>query len=133
MSEQVEFFGKEWCAKAVEIWDEVAFPNLADPGNYHYVVEWGESETGTICQFKADHGKIVSWEPGKSYSDEECDFLLWGVRENWKKIGEGKLDPVGAVASKRLHLRKGPMAVVIKEADAFKRILIGFGRIPTAW
>jgi hypothetical protein len=40
---------------------------------------------------------------------------------------------VGAVAAKRIHMRKGLMEVVIKEAEAFKKTLTGFGRIPTAW
>lgn len=129
----VDWGSKEWCEKAIEVWDEVTFPNLVDPDNYHYIVEWGETDTGTCNQFKADHGKIVTWEPGKTYSDEDCTFILWASKENWRKIGEGKLDPVGAVASKRVHMRKGPMTVVVKESEAFKKLLVGFGQIPTAW
>ncbi len=129
----VELFSKEWCVKAVEIWNEVVIPNLADPPNYNYVVEWIDLDADATCQLKAQTGLIVSWEPGKVIPDEDCDFILAAKRENWRKIGEGTLDPVGAVASKRVHLRKGPMAVVIKEADAFKRLLVAYGRIPTAW
>lgn len=129
----VEFCSQEWCNQAMELWEEVVIPNLADPPNYNYVVEWKDTDSGAISQFKAEKGIIQDWEPGKRYPDEECDFILWAKRENWQKIANGTLDPVGAVASKRVHLRKGPMAIVIKEANAFKLLLIAYGRIPTAW
>lgn len=130
---QVELFSKEWCAEACKLWERVVIPNLVDLENYNYIAEWGVTDTGAVCQFKAEKGQILSWEPGKRFDDDACDFILWAKVAAWKQVGEGKMDPVGAVASKRIHLRKGPMPVVIKEADAFKRLLIGYGEIPTAW
>jgi putative sterol carrier protein len=132
-AELVEPFSKEWCVQVIEIWNEVVVPNLVDPDNYNYVVEFGATDTGAVCQLKADHGQIITWDPGKGYNDDDCDFILWAKSEHWRSVAEGKLDPVGAVASKRIHMRKGPMPVVIKEADPFKKLLVGFGRIPTAW
>lgn len=132
-TEVVELFSKEWCVKAIELWDEVVVPNLADPDNYNYNTEFYDTDTGAICQFTAATGRILSWEPGKKLSDEECTFILHATRENWKKVAEGKLDPIGAVASKRILAKKAPMPVVIKEADAFKRMLVSWGRIPTTW
>jgi putative sterol carrier protein len=129
----VELYSKEWCEQAIQLWDDIVYPNLADRENYNYTVEWGETDTGTCSQFKAQKGKILSWEPGKEISDEDLTFILWAKKDVWKQIGESKLDPVGAVASKRVHMRKGPMPVVVKEADAFKKLLIGYGRIPTKW
>jgi putative sterol carrier protein len=129
----VEPFSKEWCLQAVPLWNDVVIPSLVDLDNYNYVVEFGEIDTGSVCQLKAERGQIMAWEPGKTFTDDECDFILWATSENWRKVAEGKLDPVGAVASKRIHMRKGPMPVVIKEAEAFKKLLIDFGRIPTAW
>ena len=132
-TDQLELYSKEWCEKAIELWDEIVYPSLADRDNYNYAVEFGETDNGTSSQLKAEKGRIVWWEPGQQLGDEELTFVLWATRDNWRKIGEGKLDPVGAVASKRVHMRKGPMPVVVKEADAFKRLLAGFGTIPTQW
>jgi putative sterol carrier protein len=126
-------FSQAWCLRAVELWDEVVFPNLVDPGNYHYSAEFVDTDTGAVCQFTSDTGRIITWQPGKHLSDDDCHFILLASRDNWRKVAEGKLDPVGAVASKRIHLKKGPMPVVIKEADAFKRLLVSWGRIPTDW
>jgi putative sterol carrier protein len=129
----VDLFSPEWCVKAIEVWNEVVIPHLADPDNYHYVAEWKDTDTDAICQFKAAAGRIVTWEAGKTYNDEDCDFILWAKHDIWKKVADGVLDPVGAVASKRIHMRKGPMTVVIKEADGFKRLLVAYGRIATNW
>jgi hypothetical protein len=130
----VELFSKEWCEHAVQVWLEVATPCIADPPNFDYVVEWGETDTGACSQTKAvPPGVPASWDPGQPYGPDDVQFSLWASRDTWRKIGEGKLDSVGAMAAKRLHLRKGPMAVVIKEADAFKRLVSSWGRIPTAW
>jgi putative sterol carrier protein len=117
----------------MELWDDVVLPRLADPGSFHYVAEFGENDTGSTAQFKADHGKLLQFEPGKAYSEDECHFIFAAPREIWKQIATGKLDPVAAVASKRLHMRKGPMTIVIKEATAFKQFLISWGNIATVW
>ncbi|MEW6470784.1 MAG: hypothetical protein AB1679_00760 [Actinomycetota bacterium] len=128
----LEYASKEWCERAVEVWNETVVPNLVDPEHYHYTVEFGETASGKFSQLNTEYGKVLTWEPGK-HIEEECDFVIWATPEIYEKIGEGKLDPVGAVASKRVHVRRGPMPVIIKEADAFKKLLIGLGQIPTAW
>jgi hypothetical protein len=133
-TESVELFSKEWCEHATDVWMDVAAPAIADPPNFDYVVEWGETDTGACSQTKAvPPGVPESWQPGQPFPPEQVQFSLWASRDTWKKLGEAKLDPVGAMAAKRLHLRKGPMAVVIKEAEAFKRLVSSWGRIPTAW
>jgi putative sterol carrier protein len=129
----VELFSEEWCEKACALWDEVTFPHLVDPDNYNYVAEFQDTDTGNCATFKAEHGKIVDWVPGKTHPDEECDFILSASRDNWRKVAEGKLDPVGAVAAKRIHVKKGPMPVVVKEAKGFSNLLAGYGRIDTNW
>ena len=133
MTDRVNPFSDEWCAQAAAVWDDVVVPNLVDPENYNYIVEWKATDTGAICQLKAERGKVTEWAPGKRFSDDDCDFILHAPSATWQKIADGQLDPVGAIASQRLHLQKGPMPVVITEAEAFKRLLVGFGRVPTNW
>jgi putative sterol carrier protein len=132
MAESV-LFSQEWCESAKKLWDVAVVPVLVDPDTYDYVVEFRATDLGAVCQLKAAKGKVLEWNAGKKYSDDEADFLIDATKDNWQKVGNGKLDPVGAVASKRIHLRKGPMPVVIKEAQAFTQLLGGFGTIPTAW
>ena len=130
----VELFSAEWCDHATRVWKEVATPFIADPENFDYIVEWGDTDTGACSQTKAiPPGVVESWQPGQPHGADAAQFQLWASRDIWRKIGDGRLDPVAAMAAKRVHLRKGPMAVVIKEADAFKRLLAAWGRIPTAW
>jgi putative sterol carrier protein len=130
----VELFSQEWCEEAKKVWDAETYPYLVDSENYNYIAEWGVTENpDQVCQFRAEKGRLVEWDAGKKYSDEDSTFLIWAKKENWKKVAEGSLDPVGAVAAKRIHVRKGPMTVIVNEADAFTRLLKGYGSIPTQW
>lgn len=128
-----ELFSKEWCEGAKLIWEDVVINNFADPENFNYIAEFGDSDSGNVCQFKAEQGKLQMFDPGKTYPPEECTFIFSGKTSAWQNVAQGKLDPVAAVASKRVHMQKGPMPIVIKEATAFKAFLIAWGRIPTAW
>lgn len=132
--EAVELFSQEWCDAAKDLWEKEVYPLLADAENYAYIAEWGIiGQEDSLCQFKAEKGHLVEWDAGKKYSDEEATFLIWAKKEHWQKVAEGAMDPVGAVAAKRIFLKKGPMTVVVNEADAFTHLLKGFGSIPTKW
>lgn len=134
MSQEVELFSQEWCDAAIKLWEAEVYPNLADAENYAYIAEFGVTDhPEQVSQFKAEKGHLLEWTAGKKFTDDEATFLVWAKIENWQKVAEGTLDPVGAVAAKRVHLRKGPMTVVVNEADAFTRLLKGFGTIPTKW
>lgn len=128
-----ELFSQDWCERAKKIWDDSVIPVLADRDGYNYVVEFRATDIGAVCQLKAEKGVLIEWNAGKKHSDEEADFLIDATKEIWHKVAGGKLDPVAAVAAKRIHMRKGPMPIVIKEAKAFTVLLESFGHIPTAW
>ena len=128
----VEFFSEEWCVKATELWNTVATPLFVDPDNYNYKLEW-RTPDGRVNQMIADHAKAVDWWVGKKLPDEEIGFIVEAPEENFRKVAEGMLDPVGAVAAKRIHLKKGPMTALIKEATAFKTFMEHWGDIDTKW
>jgi putative sterol carrier protein len=130
--EPVEFFSKEWCERATELWNTVATPLFVDPDNYNYKLEWRTTD-GRVNQMIADHAKAVDWREGKTVPDEEIGFIVEASEENYKKVADGKLDPVGAVAAKRVHLKKGPMAALIKEATAFKTFMEHWGDLNAQW
>ena len=130
--EPVEFFSKEWCERATELWNTVATPLFVDPDNYNYKLEWRTTD-GRVNQMVADHAKAVDWWLGKTLPDEEIGFIVEASEENYKKVADGKLDPVGAVAAKRVHLKKGPMAALIKEATAFKTFMEHWGDLNAQW
>ena len=132
----VELFSQEWVDKAKELWAEVVTPNLVEPETYDYIMEFGLMEGDqvvAVATIRPEKGVPVEAVAGKKYSDEESGFMLYATKENWRKVALGEMDPVAAVASKRIHLRKGPMPVVIREANPTKQFLRGFGRIPTRW
>jgi len=132
--QECEPFSQEWCDAATKVWSNDVYPLIKDREGYNYTVEFGSTDAPEqVCQLQAKLGMVEWWNPGKKLADADLTFIIWAKREHWKKVAEGTLDPVGAVAAKRVELRKGPMTVVVKEADAFTRLLKGFGTIPTRW
>lgn len=130
---EAKLFSPQWCEMAKGVWEAKVVPRLVEPETYNYIIEFRAPEIDAACQIKAVKGAVVEWDSGRKYSDDEATFLIDASAEVWRKIAEGKLDPVGAIAAKRIHLRKGPMTVVIKESKAFTALLEGFGDIPTEW
>lgn len=129
----VELFSPEWVEHARRLWEEVVTPNLVEPETYDYIMEFGVIDGDAVATIRPEKGVAVEAVAGKKYTDEECGFILYATMDNWRKVAQGQLNPVGAVASKRIHLRKGPMPVVIREATPTALFLSGFGRIPTRW
>jgi putative sterol carrier protein len=129
----LELFSQPWCDVMGARWDAEFAPRLADPKSFTYTAEFGLSDGEGVCQLAADQGRFAWWKPGRSRDGDEVDFILYGAKEHWQKVAQGKLDPIAAMTAKRLHLRKGPLEVAIKEVDFLKRLLLAFGDIPTAW
>lgn len=129
----VDLFSQEWCDEARTVWKERVTPVLKQPEKYSYIVEFGDAERNIICQVKAVRGEVAEWSAGKKYSDEEATFLIDARTEIWKQVGRGQLDPVVAISSGRVKLRKGPMHVIISESKAFTGLIEHFGDIPTNW
>jgi putative sterol carrier protein len=66
-------------------------------------------------------GKCVRWDTGTP--DPDPGFIAVAKPQIWKNLGDRTLDPMGGITSKRLHLKKGPVAVAINEIAAFKTII----------
>jgi putative sterol carrier protein len=132
--EPVELFSQEWCDEATKMWETIVYPLVADKDGYNYAAEWTVTDhPDQICQFQAEKGHILWWKVGKHLTDDECAFLVTAKLDHWNKVAHGQIEPVAAVAAKRIHLRKGPMQVVINESEGFTKLIQGFGGIPTKW
>lgn len=57
------------------------------------------------------------------------DFLMWAKTANWVKMGEGKIGPMGGMATGRLKF-KGSMWEAMKNMGPFKNFLLLFGKAP---
>ena len=129
----VEPFSPEWCGQMSERWPQEIAAVFVDPEGYNYIVEWGETDTKTQSQSRAERGVLLEWPSGKKFSDAECDFIIYASRDTWNKLGKGELDPMDVVATGLVELRKGPVEVVAKEVEAWKAFLAALGRVDTNW
>lgn len=133
MADPVKLFSAEWCQQATQLWEELVVPDLIDPEAFNYVIQFNVADDSAMCQLKAERGHAVAWEPGTPFPDAETQFIVAATPENWRKLGEGTLDPMAAIPSKRMHFRRGPVAVAIKEIQAFKKIIPAIMAFPIDW
>src|SRR5262249_45966008 len=84
---EAALFSQEWCEEAKKVWDAETYPYLADKEHYNYIAEWGVIDhPEQVCQFKAEGGRLLEWDAGQRYPEEEATFVLWAKLENWRKV-----------------------------------------------
>ncbi len=56
---------------------------------------------------------------------------MWAKTANWVKMGEGKIGPMGGMATGRLRF-SGSMWEAMKNMGPFKGFLLLFGKVPSS-
>ena len=54
---------------------------------------------------------------------ETAEFVISAGRESWQKILNGELDPMMAVMTKKLELKKGNVGVLVRNVNAAKELI----------
>lgn len=123
-------FSAQWCDQAAKLYVTDVAPFIRDPENFTYTAEFAVLG-GAASQFSVEKNRMTWWKPGSDHLAEPGDFVLHAREEHWAKVIGGQLEPVPAIAAKRIHLVRGPMDVVIKETDALKRMILSWAKIGT--
>ena len=82
--------------------------------------------------------KFSSYEWGKAFADQlnasederEAQFIIRAPFTNWRKVIEGKLDPISGMMTRKLKL-KGDMMKVMRYPKAAKELVNCVSRVPT--
>ena len=76
------------------------------------------------------HGKCTDAAMIASEDEREAQFIIRAPYTNWRKVIEGKLEPISAIMVRKLKL-KGDMMKVMRYPKAAKELVNCVSRVPT--
>jgi len=77
-----------------------------------------------------NHGKCTDTALIASEDEREAQFIIRASATNWRKVIEGKLDPIPGMMTRKLKL-KGDMMKVMRYPKAAKEMVNCVSRVPT--
>ena len=100
-------------------------------GDFIFVMEADEAMPKTAYFFVGlFHGKSPDTAMIESESAREAQFTLTAAFSTWRKIIEGKLDPIQAIMTGKLKL-KGNLAKVLRYPKSAKELVNCVKQVPT--
>ncbi len=100
-------------------------------GDFIFVVEPDESYAHRLCFFLGlFHGKSPDAAMIASEDERKADYKVRATFSTWRKVIEGKLDPIQGMMTKKLKL-EGNLAKVMRYPKAAKESVASCSKVPT--
>jgi len=100
-------------------------------GDFVFTVEADDTLAETAYLFVGlYHGKCTETALIASEDEREAQFIIRASATNWRKVIEGKLDPIPGMMTRKLKL-KGDMMKVMRYPKASKEMVNCVSRVPT--
>jgi putative sterol carrier protein len=102
-------------------------------GNFIFVVEPDDDFDDTAYLFLSlYHGKSPGAEMVASRDEREAEFVISAPFATWRRVIEGKLEPIQGMMMRKLKLR-GNMTKIMRYPKAAKEIVSCCALVPTTW
>jgi putative sterol carrier protein len=100
-------------------------------GDFTFVVEADDAYPETTYLFLGlYHGKSSGAQELESLDEKPADYVIRAPYSTWRKVIEGKIDPIQGMMTKQLKL-KGNMMKIMRYPKAAKEIMACTSVIPT--
>ena len=100
-------------------------------GDFMFIVEPDDVYSETACLYLGlYHGKSPDAMQVGSLDEKEAGYVISAPFSSWRKVIEGKLDPIQGMMTRRLKL-KGDMKMIMRYPKAAKEIIACTQLIPT--
>lgn len=130
----VLFPSEEWCHALADLLNHSP-EHLQDAGDYVGTSTWVITADGALTQtvrlyFSFDHGKLIETGVIPAGEPRETDDTTTAPLGTWRKVVEGKLNPVPALVRGQLKL-EGRAMHVLRNVKAVHSLFEHVLRIPT--
>ena len=128
----MKVFSEQWAqAFAEEINTNEAHRQAAMGWEWPLILQMinGDNEKSVFLDLQNGECKIA-----KVADQNDCDtaeFIISASSDSWQKILNKELDPMLAVMTKKLELKKGNVGTLLKYVDAAKELIRSATEIPT--
>lgn len=102
-------------------------------GDFIFIVEPDETYDDTAYLYLGlYHGKSPDATEVASEDEREAEFLLRAPFSAWRRVIEGKLDPIQGMMTRKLKLQ-GNMMKIMRYPKAAQEIVACCAKVPTEW
>lgn len=102
-------------------------------GDFLFVIEPDETYDDTAYLYLGlRHGKSTGAALVDSEEERETEFVIRAPYGKWRKVIEGKLDPIQGMMTKQLKL-SGNMMKIMRYPKAAQEIVACCAEVPTDW
>ena len=117
-------FSEEWTKLFEEkINSNEEFKRTAHDWNSSLVLSMTSENTENFVFLNLQSGKCCEAKVAANSDLEIAEFIISANKESWQKILQGSLDPMMAVMTKKLELKKGNVGALIKNVEAAKVLI----------
>jgi putative sterol carrier protein len=99
-------------------------------GDFVFVIEPDEHHPAAYLFLGLYHGKSTDAALLSSETERPAEFIIRATFDNWRRVIEGKLDPIQAMMTRKLKLQ-GDMKKVMRYPKAAKEIVSCCALVPT--
>ncbi len=93
--------------------------------------KYGRSMAGFVLDLY--HGECRGSQWAENPEEAEADYILEATYENWKKVISGQLGPIPALMSRKLQVKKGSLAVLIRYSAAALAMVKTAQKVPSVF
>lgn len=125
-------FSEQWAKEFVEkINSNNEYAVTAKDWKWSVVLSMIELQNEINLFVDLKNGKCIDARIASNRDLETVEFIISASSETWDKILNGSLDPMMAVMTKKLELKKGNMGTLVQHVDAAKELLKSASQVQT--
>lgn len=127
----MKIFSEEWIKDYSEkLNSNKTFKQAADGWFIKLVLTIDDEERKSVF-LDLENGKCKSAKTADNTDTENAEYIISASKDSWKKILNSELDPMLAVMTKKLELKKGNVGSLLKYIDAAKELLKSASQVNT--
>lgn len=127
----MKIFSEEWIKDYSEkLNSNKTFKQAADGWLIKLVLTIDDEERKSVF-LDLENGECKSAKTADNTDTENAEYIISASKDSWKKILNSELDPMLAVMTKKLELKKGNVGSLLKYIDAAKELLKSASQVNT--
>ena len=125
-------FSEEWAKSVCEkINSNSDYKSAALDINWNLILSMNDGNIDCRVFIDLKDGTCANARIASESDIESAEFIISASKDSWQKILSNNLDPMMAVMTKKLELKKGNVGSLVKNVDAAKELIKSASKVDT--
>lgn len=134
MADELAFFSKEWCEKAMEAinGNDQVYAGFRDPKSFTNRMQFDCADRDLPIHLEWTEAKLTYMGPPQ-FEDDDLFLIIRAPLDVWKIAASGQEEGGKLLMAGKIKFVKGPITAAVQNAGAFNHFLLSWGQVPTDW